>query len=81
MKYFPEFVYHDTKSDRYLVYYDKLTTILLKGIQEQQQMIDALTQDNATLKSIVSAKAEVTDFEKLKAEINYLKEVIQKAER
>jgi hypothetical protein len=29
----------------------------------------------------VSAKADVTDFEKLKAEINYLKEVIQKAER
>jgi hypothetical protein len=81
LKYFPDFVYHDEKSDRYLVYYDKLTTVLLKGIQEQQQMIDALTQDNSKLKSIVSAKADVTDFEKLKAEINYLKEVIQKAER
>ncbi len=80
-EYFPDFVFHDEKSDRYLVYYDKLTTVLLKGIQEQQQMIDALTQDNATLKSIVSAKAEASDFDKLKAEINYLKEVIQKAER
>ena len=77
----PEFVYHDTKSDRYLVYYDKLTTVLLKGIQEQLRMIDTLTQDKSKLKSIVSAKAGVTDFEKLKAEINYLKEVIQKAER
>ncbi len=77
-EYFPDFVFHDEKSDRYLVYYDKLTTVLLKGIQEQQQMIDALTQDNVKLKSVVSAKAEVSDFEKLKAEINYLKEVIQR---
>ena len=66
---------------RYLVCYDKLTTVLLKGIQEQQQMIDTLTQDNVKLKSIVSAKAEVSDIEKLKTEIQYLKDALLKAEK
>jgi hypothetical protein len=80
LKYFPDFVYHDTKSDRYLVYYDKLTTVLLKGIQEQQQKIDALTEDNAKLKSAVSAKAEVSDFEKLKAEIDWIKAALPKTD-
>jgi hypothetical protein len=78
-EHFPNFVYYDEKSDRYLVYYDKLTTVLLKGLQEQQQMIDALTQDNVKLKSVVSAKAEVSDIEKLKTEIQYLKDTLLKA--
>ena len=108
-EHFPDFVYHDEKSDRYLVFYDKLTTVLLKGIQEQQaqieglkatnstlqlendrikssdkeqqQMIDTLTQDNVKLKSVVSAKAEVSDIEKLKTEIQYLKDTLLKAEK
>jgi hypothetical protein len=71
----------DVKTNAWGIDYGKLTPYLIKAVQEQQQMIDALTQDNSKLKSIVSAKADVTDFEKLKAEINYLKEVIQKAER
>jgi hypothetical protein len=47
--------------------------------KEQQQMIDTLTQDNVKLKSVVSAKAEVSDIEKLKTEIEYLKETLIKA--
>jgi hypothetical protein len=81
LKYFPDFVYHDTKLDRYLVYYDKLTTVLLKGMQEQQQMIDMLTLDNTKLKAAVSQKAEVSDIEKLEKEIHYLKDALFKAEK
>jgi hypothetical protein len=65
---------------RYLVCYDKLTTVLLKGIQEQQ-MIDMLTLDNTKLKAAVSQKAEVSDVEKLEKEIHYLKDALFKAEK
>jgi hypothetical protein len=88
LKYFPDFVYHDEKSDRYLVYYDKLTTVLLKGMQEQQEQINALKlesnslkSENINIKSVIDNKADATDLEKIKAEINYLKDVIQKAEK
>jgi hypothetical protein len=53
LKYFPDFVYHDTKSDRYLVYYDKLTTVLLKGMQEQQEQIDTLKADIQKIKELL----------------------------
>jgi hypothetical protein len=52
-KYFPDFVYHDTKSDRYLVYYDKLTIVLLKGMQEQQEQIDTLKADIQKIKELL----------------------------
>ena len=49
-KYFPEFVYH-TKEGRELVYYDKLTTVLLKGVQE-------LNDDNDKLQAELKATNE-----------------------
>ena len=38
-KYFPEFVYH-ARNDRLLVNYDKLTAVLLKGMQELKFLSD-----------------------------------------
>jgi Ribonuclease G/E len=88
LKYFPDFVYHDTKSDRYLVYYDKLTTVLLKGMQEQQEQINALKTEsnslkaeNCNLKTALDKKADTKDFEKLKAEIEWIKGALPKAEK
>ncbi|HEY0262452.1 MAG TPA: tail fiber domain-containing protein, partial [Chitinophagales bacterium] len=49
LKYYPEFVFHDEKSDRYLVYYDKLTTLLIKAVQEQQGMIENILKRLETL--------------------------------
>jgi hypothetical protein len=73
---------------RYLVCYDKLTTVFLKGMQEQQEQINALKvesnslkSENSNLKAAIGSKADGADLEKLKAEINYLKEVLQKTER
>lgn len=67
LEYYPDMVYHDTASDRYIVYYEKLTTVLLKGIQEQQQMIEQLQDENADLKSSVNEfKAMASDIEQLK---------------
>jgi hypothetical protein len=73
---------------RYLVCYDKLTTVFLKGMQEQQAQINALKvesnslkSENINIKSVIDNKADAADLEKIKAEINYMKDVIQKAEK
>lgn len=42
LQHYPDMVYHDTVSDRYIVHYEKLTTVLLKGIQELSSKISAL---------------------------------------
>jgi hypothetical protein len=79
LKYFPDFVYHDTKSDRYLVYYDKLTTVLLKGMQEQQEQIEGLKATNSTLQlendRIKSSDKEQSELMKtMKAQIDVINE-------
>jgi len=66
-KYFPDMVYYDEKNDSYLVYYDKLTTVLIKGMQEQQEMIEALKQENANVNEKLKNYASlVSDIELLK---------------
>jgi hypothetical protein len=53
LQHYPDMVYHDTVSDRYIVHYEKLTTVLLKGIQElhqqNQQLQDEQRNTNAQL--------------------------------
>ena len=56
-----------------------LTKILVNAIQEQQQQIEELKQDNTQLKTALQNKVEGDDFEKLKAEIQYLKDALLKA--
>ncbi|MGZ3797024.1 MAG: tail fiber domain-containing protein, partial [Pseudobdellovibrionaceae bacterium] len=54
-KYFPELVYHDEKDDRYMVAYDKLTSLLIKGMQElkneKDRQFNDLKLENAELRS------------------------------
>ena len=40
--HYPEIIFFDEEKDRYLVYYDKLSPILLKGVQELSSKISAL---------------------------------------
>ena len=40
--HYPEIIFFDEEKDRYLVYYDKLSHILLKGVQELSAKISAL---------------------------------------
>jgi hypothetical protein len=68
----------DVKTNPWGIDYGKLTPYLIKAVQEQQQMIDMLKQENLHLKS---AKADVSDIEKLKTEIQYLKDTLLKAEK
>ena len=41
---YPEMVYYNAAIDQYLVYYDKLSALVIKGIQEQQQELELLKQ-------------------------------------
>ncbi len=68
----------DVKTNAWGIDYGKFTPYLIKAVQEQQQMIDMLKQENLNLKS---AKADVSDIEKLKTEIQYLKDTLLKAEK
>jgi hypothetical protein len=45
LQHYPDMVYHDTVSDRYIVHYEKLTTVLLKGIQELHQQNQQLQDE------------------------------------
>lgn len=59
-KYFPEMVYYNEEKDQYVVYYDKLTTLLIKGMQE---MIENLKTSNASLSdSYMSLKTELSEM-------------------
>ncbi|MFT5305628.1 MAG: hypothetical protein ACI89M_001140, partial [Chitinophagales bacterium] len=53
LKFYPEIVGYLDNIDQYVVHYDKLSPILLKGIQEQQNQIVQLQQEIAALKSEV----------------------------
>lgn len=46
---YPEVVRYNKELDQYLVYYDKLSVLLLKGLQEQQQMINEQNEKIAEL--------------------------------
>ena len=59
-KYFPELVYYNEEKDQYIVYYDKITTLLLKGMKE---MIENLKISNASLSaSYMSLKTELSEM-------------------
>jgi hypothetical protein len=78
-KYYPDMVFYDKKADRYLVCYDKLTTLLLKGIQEQQAQIEGLKATNSTLQlendRIKSSDKEQSELMKtMKAQIDVINE-------
>jgi len=65
-KYYPELVYHDEKSDRYMVYYDKLTAILIKAVQdlknEKDQQFYELKQQNDVMKAYLCQKDPAAPF-------------------
>ena len=67
-KYFPEMVYYNEEKDQYIVYYAKLTTLLIKGMQEQQDVIDKLNVYNEKI---------LNDFKELKEDIEELKKLIK----
>ncbi|MBI1288872.1 MAG: hypothetical protein GC178_14995 [Flavobacteriales bacterium] len=69
-KHYPDMVYYDKVQDSYVVYYDKLTTVLIKGMQEQQKQIEALQADNETMKGHLSNYASlVSEIDAIKAAI------------
>ena len=63
-KFYPDMMMYDEDADSYLVYYDKLTTVLIKGMQEQQEMIDSLQKENASISKNYASL--VSDIELLK---------------
>ncbi len=79
LKHFPDMVYHDKTSDRYIVHYDKLTTVLLRGLQEQQAQIEQLNSTNGLLRTELSEQS--TRFEKLVQDVDMLKQLILVATR
>ena len=82
-KYFPDMVYLDKKSDRYLVYYDKLVTVLIKGMQEQQKKIDELAEEQKANLTLKQQNCDMRyDIDKLKASVETLQQIIgTKAEK
>lgn len=71
-KEFPEFVYRTSdpklEGGRLLVYYDKLSTVLLRGEQELKQENDKLKQENARLERELRQESQ-----DLRGEIELLK--------
>jgi len=67
-KHYPEMVYYNEEKDQYIVYYDKITALLLKGMQEQQDVIDKLNVYNEKI---------LNDFKELKEDIEELKKLIK----
>jgi hypothetical protein len=63
-KHYPEIVYYNEEIDQYLVFYDKLSALLLKGMQEQQDMIEKLQQENVSVTTNYASL--VSDMEKIK---------------
>lgn len=53
IKYFPEVVTHDLENDLYHVEYGALSTIAIKAIQEQQEIITALKEELQIIKTEV----------------------------
>ena len=77
-KYFPDMVYLDKKSDRYLVYYDKLVTVLIKGMQEQQKKIEELAEEQKKNMTLERQNTDMRlDIDKLKASVETLQQIIE----
>ncbi len=75
LEHFPDMVYYDKESDRYIVHYEKLTTVLLRGLQEQQTMIRSMMDENTTLKASVSEHS--VQMTQLQSEMEMFKNLIQ----
>ena len=67
-KHYPEMVYYNEEKDQYIVYYDKITTLLLKGMQEQQDVIDKLNVYNEKI---------LNNFKELKEDLEELQKLIK----
>lgn len=63
LQHYPDMVYHDTVSDRYIVHYEKLSTVLLKGIQElyreNEKLLANQNKMSAKLEELTEMKAEL----------------------
>jgi hypothetical protein len=70
------FVYGTEKNDVLNLDYNKIFSAGISAIQELTKKVNALEQQNAALQS---SKTNNSDFEKLKAEIEYLKDALIKA--
>lgn len=61
LQHYPDMVYHDTLADRYIVHYEKLTTVLLKGIQELYEDNEMLRVNNNNIqRSLDMFRAEIS---------------------
>ena len=69
---YPDMVYYDEQADRYLVYYDRLTTVLLKGLQEQQAEIEALHQQVAKIDQLEAENIQLRRLDKRVARLEAL---------
>jgi hypothetical protein len=66
----PESVRYDELNDLYSMEYTALIPVLVEGIKEQQAFIEQLQQENAHL------RASITELEKLKDEVEKIKEML-----
>ncbi len=63
-EHYPEIIYYDEEKDSYLVHYDKLSALLLKGVQELSEENTSLKRKNEELNSRVEQNS--ADIELLK---------------
>lgn len=69
---YPEMVLYNKELDQYLVYYDKLTVLLLKGMQEQQRLIDELKNENIRIQKEMQGHVSLMkDLDKLKVFVGF----------
>jgi hypothetical protein len=79
IKYYPEMVYYNQKTDNYIVYYDKLVTLALKAIQELTRTVEETVHDLKAFKS--ESREEIARLRaEHDAEINSLKSRAEQAE-
>ena len=79
IKYYPEMVYYNQKTDNYIVYYDKLVTLALKAIQELTRTAEETVHDLKAFKS--ESREEIARLRaEYDAEINSLNSRAEQAE-
>jgi len=68
----------DPKTDPWMVDYGRVTPLLVKAVQEQQEIIDALKAENADMKAEQNLlRAQVGELDELKAEIENIKAMME----
>jgi len=68
----------DPKTDPWMVDYGRVTPLLVKAVQEQQEIIEALKAENADMKAEQnSLRAQVGELDELKAEIENIKAMME----